>query len=220
MKVFYFEIDWWHGNALLGALESILLPPGLQGNIIKNVEVRGPIDLSDTGHKDIRIKVLKECTSIYILTEVAPTDKTSFPKEDEYDYLQDPVPYIYPIVTSDSRALQRNRGFNSFINGASRREGQYYNLAYSHAALWIHSPTSDNLSFLNSIILERIPCSVNAKDYGLSTRHFFSYGEFIFYEDLKKHPITDYKLWIEMYDGDKGKAISTIYGLNLYLRIK
>ncbi len=42
VKASWYELDWWVGDALLGALDAIFVPPGLQGNMIKGFRASEP----------------------------------------------------------------------------------------------------------------------------------------------------------------------------------
>jgi len=135
---------------------------------------------------------------VFIFIEVAPTDKTSFPEADEYEYAQDPEPLVYPIVSSQSSSLGRSRGFHSYIdtNAKMNKRG----IAYSHSALWIYHNAGRYWGDGNVFDLTgNDPRTISKESYGLSGSHYFSYGELIHWEDIQEG-VDDYKLWIEMLD--------------------
>lgn len=200
VKASWYELDWWVGNALLGALEAIVVPPGPQGNMIKGFAASEQHALRK-GNNAIKAK---QCRAVFILVEVAPTSKTTFPKAGEYEYYQDPEPLIYPIVSSQSAGLGRQRGSHSIVDRQASRT--IPDIPYPHSALWIWRPTGSALEARNIFVASGVDLrTVKPETYGLNANHHLAYGELIPWDNVK-NGVNDYRLWVEMVD-DTGDAL-------------
>ncbi|MGI6494691.1 MAG: RHS repeat domain-containing protein [Kiritimatiellia bacterium] len=200
VKASWYELDWWVGNALLGSLEAIVVPPGAQGNMIKGFTASDRHGLSK-GNNVIKVK---KCRAVFILVEVAPTSETTFPQAGKYEYYQDPDPFVYPIISSQSASLGRQRGAHSIIDRQASRT--IPDIPYPHSALWIWRPTGSALEAWNVFLASGVDLrTVKPETYGLNAHHHFAYGELIPWDNVKKG-INDYKLWVEMVD-DTGDVL-------------